>query len=260
MRLPLTKHPEQPEVRPKSRPSKRETAQLKYDALWDHDPAQFDPASSLASAKRFAYESALLERLSCKRAVDLGSGFGGHANRLHERGIHVDAVDVSEKALRQLTCLPDSQRIQAYIPYTPLQDGHYDLVLGLDLLAHIPQEEQRLCVSEIARLASPEGIIMLSTDLDIYTDEALAKFLYLAGTEIQIDGVHLFHHGLAIRCIDLFSYFPSVQKWLSGCGRLADYLEKVAKLYQTESEASGMIVWGKKKKVPEISQSTLPHP
>lgn len=260
MRLPISKHPDQPEVRPKSRPSKRETAQLKYDALWNQSPFEFHPEATLASAKRFAYETKLLEKLSCTRAVDLGSGYGEHTKRLHERGIHVDAVDVSEKALNRLGFLPDSQRIHAYIPYTPLQDGHYDLVLALDLLAHIPQDEQRLCISEIARLASSEGIIMLSTDLDIYTDEALAKFLYLAGTEIQIHEVHLFHHGLALRFIDLFGYFPSFQKWLTKKEHLADYLEKIAKFYQTESEASSVIVWGKKKKVPEISQSTLPHP
>jgi 2-polyprenyl-3-methyl-5-hydroxy-6-metoxy-1,4-benzoquinol methylase len=260
MRLPLSKHPDQPVVRPKARLSKRETAQLKYDELWKREPFQFHPEATLSSAKRFAYESTLLNNLSCQKAVDLGAGYGEHTKLLHERGIHVDAVDISENALNQLRFLPESQRIHAYIPYTPLQDGHYDLVLALDLLAHIPQDEQRLCVSEIARLASSDGIIMLSTDLDIYTDEALAKFLYLAGTEIQIHEVHLFHHGIAIRLIDLFGHFPSLQKWLSKKVRLADFLEKIAKFYQTESEASSVIICGKKKKVPEISQSTLPHP
>lgn len=251
MRLPLSKYPDQAVVRPAMRLSKRETAQQKFEALWKQSPLQFDPLASLTSRKRFDFECEVLSQLPCQRTVDLASGFGLHAKLLHERGFHVDAVDIALPALNRLDFLPEEQRIQAYIPYTPLPDSHYDLVLALDLLAHIPQDEQRLCISEIARLTSSTGTILLSTDLDIYTDDALSKFLYLVGTEVHIEKVHLFHHGLAIRLKDLFGFVPL---------KVADFLEKVAQFYQTESDASGVVVVGRKKKVPEISQSTLPRP
>lgn len=260
MRLPLSKHPDQPQFRPKMRLSRREAAQQKYDQLWDERPKQFDPQASLSSNHRFDFESKLISSLSCKRAVDLAAGYGMHTKLLHERGVFVDAVDISSKALNRMTFLPESQRIQAYIPYTPIPDGSYDLVLALDLLAHIPQDEQRLCVSEIARLSASDAKIIVSTELDIYTEEALAKFLYLVGTEFQIDQVHLFHHGLAIRMIDALKYLPPLQKWISKQKKLANCLERIAQFYQTESDASGVVVVGRKKKVPEISQSTLPRP
>lgn len=260
MRLPLSRHPDQPVIRPKMRMSRRETAQQKFDAMWSECSAQFDPQATISGLKRFEFESRLLSTLDCKRAVDLAAGYGLHTKMLHERGIHVDAVDIAEAPLNRMDFLPSTQRIQAYIPYTPLQDGDYDLVLALDLLAHIPQDEQRLCVSEIARLCAPNGTIILSTDLDIYTDDALSKFLYLTGTELAIDQVHLFHNGLAVRLIDFFHFAPNLQKWLSKREKMADYLEKIAQFYQTESDASGVVVVGRKKKVPEISQSTLPRP
>ena len=108
-------------------------------------------------------------------------------------------------------------------------------------------------MSEIARLLSSDGKAVLSTDLDIYSEDALARFLYLAGTELIIEEVHLFYHGLFIRFYDLFSLFKPLKNWISKRDGLALFLEKLAKLYQTENDASAVVIVGKRKKVPEMT-------
>ncbi|MFV0340799.1 MAG: class I SAM-dependent methyltransferase, partial [Parachlamydiaceae bacterium] len=156
--------------RPKMRMSRREETQVTYEQLWDKDPEQFhlNRSARSRSCAQAAWE--LIKKLPIQTACDLGSGCGYFTKRLHDQGITVEAVDIAKPALALLSELPERQKIQAYVPYTPLPDHHYDLVIAYDLIASIPDSEQRLFFSELSRLAKDNGTILVSTNLDINSE------------------------------------------------------------------------------------------
>jgi 2-polyprenyl-3-methyl-5-hydroxy-6-metoxy-1,4-benzoquinol methylase len=235
--------------RPKMRLSRREEAQCAYEKLWAKDPEQFSLSRSARS--RFCAHAAwkLIKDVPAKTACDLGSGCGYFSKRLHAQGITVDAVDIAKPALEQLTELPEKQKIQAYVPYTPLPDHHYDLVIAYDLLASLPDSEQRLFISELARIANNDATILISTNLDINTENPLGRFLQLAQTELNLEQIQLSHHSHQIRLQNALSWMPPLKNALRQSDGLLKMLHKLSSHWQDSKQASHVTLIGRKKAI-----------
>jgi len=93
----------------------------------------------------------LLRALPRGRALDVAAGRGRNALYLSELGFAVDAVDVSDEALRQLREAAEQRRVPVECHWRdltsePLPDGPYPLVVDLYYLDRMlwPQLETRL--------------------------------------------------------------------------------------------------------------------
>ncbi len=98
--------------------------------------------------------------------LDLGAGCGGVSARLSEAGAQVMALDVawgflhlSQAAYRDLGLRPLS--IFATGEKVPVADHSCDIILGLDILEHIPDPFAML--DELARCLKPGGLVCLQT-------------------------------------------------------------------------------------------------
>ena len=102
-------------------------------------------------------------------ALDLGSGAGRVALDLLDRGLTVTACDLIEPALDALRAAapPDAplEVVAADARALPFADGSFDLVVfafnGLDWIS--PEADRAGALREMARVARPGGIVVLSS-------------------------------------------------------------------------------------------------
>jgi len=103
-------------------------------------------------------DSLALER---PRIVDLGCGTGWLSERLAERG-QVTAIDLSDE------CIAEARGRAPHVTYiagnlfeAPLPDGHFDIVVSQDVLAHVVDQPGYVAVA--ARLLRPGGYLVITT-------------------------------------------------------------------------------------------------
>lgn len=181
---------------------KKQQAEAYFERLWLIDKEQFNPDTNCMGRLRLERTLELIHNYlspETKTICDLGSGFGIFAKHFRDKGAKVDAVDIAKNALDHLKNEPDITPLQQYIPYTRLEDDHYDLVLSTELIAYLPREDYRLYFSEISRLVKKEGFAVCSTPIDIYSDDALQRFASLAETEFDIEKWVFSYHYLWIK-------------------------------------------------------------
>lgn len=186
--------------------NRREAAQSKFDQLWLEDPAQFDPERNCIERERLKRTLELLKRhttVTGKRAIDLGCGSGVFTKLIQSEGAVVDAVDISDIALKSLKNCSEINAIQDLVPTTKLTDDSYDIVISTELIGYLPKEERRLYFSELSRLVKPDGYVICSTGLDIHTEEALQAFVDLVETEFHPIEWTLSSHAFSISIKDL---------------------------------------------------------
>lgn len=187
----------------------RQILQAKLERLWLIAPEQFDPMRNTLEKERIERTWSLITKhidLKEKFIVDLGCGFGCLSQKASHEGGIVDAIDISNNALKLLKekNIKNISTIQAYVPKTFLQDDHYDVVLSTELIGFLPKKEDRLYFAELARLVKSKGYVICSTSLDIRTEGPLQRFAALAETEFQIIEWQLSHHTLFIRMNNFF--------------------------------------------------------
>lgn len=178
-----------------SKLNRRQTAQAKFNQLWLDNPNQFDPERNCIERERLKRTLELLKRhvgITGKYAVDLGCGRGTLAKLLKAEGAVVDAVDISNVALKPLKDASVKENnpgkinaIEDFVPATKLADDSYDIVLSTELIGYLPKEERRLYFAELSRLVKTDGYVICSTGLDIHTDDALQAFVDLVETEFH---------------------------------------------------------------------------
>lgn len=237
----------QPVLDEKELPSTKENSQTHrqrckahWDRLWLTHPEQAARASEWVQGEleKQRIESIWSLLQSCapftdKRVVDLGCGAGVLALRLQQAGAQVDAVDLSNLALRRLEekqaqALHPIHSVRAYVPHTELEDAAYDLVLCSGLIGDLSREEQRLLIAESYRLIHPDGRVVLATSMDTTTDGALDKWHHLLETELEIIEEYKLYHAYFLALLRAGKRLPKFLNWplkgffnwleQSGCG------------------------------------------
>lgn len=189
--------------------SKRAETEARFDRIWLQTPQKLDSSRSALQKERIARTLKLLQHHrnpSGSLAVDLGCGNGYLTRQLRDLGAHVQAVDISGNALKELKkhdCT-HIEPIQDYLPKSTLPDEGYDIVIAGDLIAYLDPKDYRLFFSELSRIVKKEGFIVFSTPIDIYSENALQTLIDYVTTEFVIDKWLLSHHALLIRLLDFF--------------------------------------------------------
>lgn len=181
-----------------------------FDTRWEVNASQFDPERNAMERERIYRTWDLIQNFfepSDKKIADLGCGTGLLACRLCQENAVVDAVDISNIALKKLEekKIPGLTLFQDYIPRTLLKDDFYDLAIGTEIIAYLNPDEYRLFFSEMCRIIQPRGLVVCSTAIDIYSEDALQRFANLAETEFQVDKWVLSYHYLYIRLLDFLT-------------------------------------------------------
>lgn len=169
---------------------KKQKAEAYFERLWLIDKDQFNPETNCMGRMRIERTLELIHNYlspESKIVCDLGCGFGIFSKHLRDKGAVVDAVDIAKNALENVSHENNITPYQAYVPYTQLNDDHYDLVISTELIAFLPNEDFRLYFSEMSRLVKKDGFVVCSTPIDIYSDDALQRFAALVETEFDID-------------------------------------------------------------------------
>lgn len=255
-------------------------AQAKFEKEWKERPEQFSPSATVLEQDRMEKTWALLDTemrqnggWKGKNVADLGCGEGEIALRAARQGASVTACDVATLALKEVEKRKGAMPIQLVhgaLPQTNLPDAAFDLVLCLDVIAHIPQKGHRLLCSELSRLLAPCGTAVLSTRLDIHTFNPFEHLLYLAQTEFKIEKILLSHHYLFVRMLQFLNQFqkrkkrsarpliknihhfldlpfkPFRKSWLKS-NRWMELLEKICEETWQEEAATHAIILGNRK-------------
>ncbi len=217
-------------------------AEGKYERLWKTHPEHFNPDRNIKEMTRIERTLALIDMPPCK-GVDLGLGWGRVADRLIEKGFEIDGVDISQLALDHYK--GKARKILDFIPYTKLEDHHYQLVMALDLIAELPEPDRRLLISEMTRLVTADGKIVITTAIDIDSVDAVARFLNLVETEIVIERIIASYHAFWIRLYKYRLFRPLIRQ----NGLILKTLESLARFLKQDDAISHLMVIGRRKPI-----------
>jgi len=108
-------------------------------------------------------EPALAGR-TISRALEAGCGTGYLSHLLQrERGWPIVPLDFSRDGLYYARQLGVADPVQGDIRCLPFENGAFDLVLSLDVIAHLPRGEEPLAAREFARVTRPGGLVVVRT-------------------------------------------------------------------------------------------------
>lgn len=192
--------------------NRRIETQAKYDRIWLKNPEKFitkNAVENKISRKRLI---SLIQKhcdINKKKVVDLGCGYGFLSRELRDLGCFVDAVDISQNALKEFekSNLTNIKLIHDFLPKSFLSDDQYDLVIASDLIGSLKEEEFRLFFSELARIVKSDGYIIVSTPIDLASEDALQRFASLASTELEFIEWSFSYNLLYITLLD-YLLFP----------------------------------------------------
>jgi SAM-dependent methyltransferase len=104
-----------------------------------------------------------------ERALEAGCGTGYVSHLLQrDRGWPIVPLDFSGDGLHYARELGVRNPVQGDIRSLPFDDGAFDLVMSLDVIAHLPRGEEHLAARELARVARRGGLVVVRTSaLDI---------------------------------------------------------------------------------------------
>ncbi len=217
--------------------------QANLDRDWK-DRADLDSAWEQMRLERIMSVTQLIP-VQGKSIVDLGCGRGDIAVRLQQSGATVLAVDLSDKALALLKEKYNDQVMtrQDLIPYTNLEDDKYDIVISTDVIAEIDAREHPVYMSELYRLMKPEGRVICSTPVDVYSVDATQRFRALAERDFIVHTWRYSYHRLLIQLVDRIGFL----KGLKRSKRAIAALEWLSQLMWGENAISHAIFIGERR-------------
>lgn len=203
-RLNVIHSPSEVPKKPLGRSARRLESQEKFEHLWRVNPKQFNPERSARERERIGRTwNLILSRTNVKHShvVDLPCGWGSLAVKLCEAGAQVHAADVSETALRHVEngCKNECTTSLICLPHTTLKEDGYDLVISTDAISYLAQDDYRLYFAELSRIVKSDGHVVCSTNIDIYSEDALKRFCELFETEFEIEDWIFSYHAYQIR-------------------------------------------------------------
>ncbi|MEU6343877.1 class I SAM-dependent methyltransferase [Streptomyces sp. NPDC046977] len=105
------------------------------------------------------YHRLLLSRVppGALTALDVGCGTGRFARELAERGLRVEALDVSEEAVAAAGTAPGVDFRVADVTAVRLPEGRYDVITCLASLHHVPFAT----VTALRAALAPDGVLLV---------------------------------------------------------------------------------------------------
>jgi SAM-dependent methyltransferase len=98
------------------------------------------------------------------RALEAGCGTGYLSHLMQiERGWPVVPMDISAEGLRHAREMGIENAVQGDIRGLGFADRSFDLVLSMDVLAHMPAGEEYAAARELSRVLKPGGLLALRT-------------------------------------------------------------------------------------------------
>jgi len=98
------------------------------------------------------------------RALEAGCGTGYLSHLMQkERGWPVVPMDISGDGLRYARKLGVERAVQADTTRLPFADGAFDLVMSIDVLAHLPKPAELDAAHELARVLRRGGLLVVRT-------------------------------------------------------------------------------------------------
>jgi SAM-dependent methyltransferase len=105
-----------------------------------------------------------LKGRAIRSALEAGCGTGYLSQILQrDRGWPIVPLDFSGEGLRYARKLGVGNAVQGDIRCLPFGDGAFDLVLSVDVLAHLPRGDERPAAREMARVARRGGLVVVRT-------------------------------------------------------------------------------------------------
>jgi 2-polyprenyl-3-methyl-5-hydroxy-6-metoxy-1,4-benzoquinol methylase len=116
------------------------------------------------TAKWMAHEALMgaLGSLRGQRVLEFGCGWGRFAVYMAQQGAQVDAIDVGPDLVAAGRLLAQVNQVECVFhvmdaAQLAFGDGAFDLVVGLSVLHHLPQELLARAMGEVARVLRPGG-------------------------------------------------------------------------------------------------------
>lgn len=188
-----------------SRNAQKKEIQAKFERLWLVDPERFNPLRNCMERERLERTWQLINKHIAlsdhPHTVDIACAAGVFSRRLRDAGAQVDAVDISENALKKFR-EADADKIelkQDTMPETHLPDQGYKLVICTELIAELPREDYRLFFAELSRIIQPDGYLICSSPIDIDSVGGVEKLIELAQSEFDIIEEIASYHALYLR-------------------------------------------------------------
>jgi cyclopropane fatty-acyl-phospholipid synthase-like methyltransferase len=103
-----------------------------------------------------------------QRILDWGCGCGRttRALRMVAPASELHGADIDDEAinwLRQNCSRYADFRLAPHRPPMPYADGTFDLIIGISVFTHLPEDMQFLWLDELRRITKPGGLLILST-------------------------------------------------------------------------------------------------
>jgi len=98
------------------------------------------------------------------RALEAGCGTG-YFSSLLQTGRHwpIIPLDISAEGLRYARLMGAHYSVQGDVRSLPFPSACFDLVLSIDVLAHLPRPEEQVAAREMARVLMPGGVVAVRT-------------------------------------------------------------------------------------------------
>jgi len=161
-----------------------------YSAIWGGEDIHiglYDETDDIREASRRTVDSmiARIGDVSGKRAVDLGSGYGGAARVLAGKGAHVTCLNLSSvenernRKLNAAAGLADRiDVVDGSYDAMPFADGSFDIAWSQDAILHAP--DRFAVLDEVARVLKPGGLFVFHDPMqaDGLVDTAALQPIY----------------------------------------------------------------------------------
>lgn len=177
---------------------------MNQDKVWDYfqnqDPDHFLPA---IPRLEFLFRAAKAHQSDAKkRVLNIGVGNGWLEKACAAHGWETYSLDPNAAAVKRLEQWGVNGKA-GYISQIPYPDNHFDTVFCTEVLEHLPADEMRQALKEIARTLKERGSLIGTVPFreNLWADEVLCPH---CGTIFNSEG-----HLLSFDLDSLRSYFPS---------------------------------------------------
>ncbi|MEA2091286.1 MAG: methyltransferase domain-containing protein [Campylobacterota bacterium] len=104
-----------------------------------------------------------IEHVNVGQALDIACGTGRNTHFLHERGFEVDAIDISDYALKHVKKSPTINKVDIDLDKYNIAPNKYDLIVNINYL-------NRRLVSQMKDGLKSGGVIMFETFIVAHGD------------------------------------------------------------------------------------------